>query len=89
MMLHHVPQPPGGTLSAPHIEAPARPFTIAYFASAYLNVLWFEAGWRRVRVLAETPAGAVRIARYHHFRGRDHRIVSPVVEPRALTAALA
>ncbi len=89
MILHHVPQPPGGTLSAPHIEAPTRPFEVEYFASAYVNVLWFDAGWRRVRVLAETPAGAVRIARYHHFRGRDHRIVPPAAEPPAAVAALA
>ena len=80
MILHHVPQPSGGTLSAPHIEAPARPFAVESFAPATVNVLWFDAGWRRLRVLAETPGGALKIARYHHFRGRDHRIVEPAAE---------
>ncbi len=81
MILHHLPQPPGGTLSAPHIEAPARPFTIEYFAPAYINLLRFEAGWRRVRVLAETRDGALRVARYHHYRGRDFTlVVGPALE---------
>ncbi len=77
----HVPQPPGGTISAPHIEAATHPFLVDYFAAAYVNVLHFDAGWRRVRVLAETPEGALRIACYHHYRGRDHHLVEPPAAP--------
>jgi hypothetical protein len=76
-MLPRVPQSSGHTMHAPHIEPPARPFSVAFHAPAYVNVLWFTAGTRWVRVLAETPEGALRIARSHHFRGSDFRLIDP------------
>lgn len=55
----------------------ARPFCVAFQAPASVNVLWFTAGTRWVRVLAETPEGALRIARSHHVRGSDFRLIDP------------
>ena len=83
MPLHRVPQTSGQTISASHIEAPDRPFAVEYFAPAHINVLFFEAGLRRIRVLAQTPPGALRIAQYHHYRGRDFRLIQGPTEETA------
>lgn len=74
-MIHRVPQPPAATLHAPHIEKSDRQFRVRWDAPAYFNVLYFQASPREATVLAETPEGALRIAQYHHFRGRNFELV--------------
>ncbi len=73
--LHRVPQGSGHTLHAPHIEAAVRPFSVSFFSPAYLNVLHFQAGYPWARILAQTPGGALRVARSHHSRGRHFRLL--------------
>lgn len=54
--------PTGHSLSAPHIEPPARRFYVAFVANA-------EGGgfvYRWASVSAQTPGGALRIARVSH-----------------------
>ncbi len=72
---HLVPQGSGHTRHAPHIEAAVRPFYVSFFSPAYPNVLHFQAGYRWARILAQTPGGALRVARYHHGRGRQFRLL--------------
>jgi len=76
-MVTAVPQSSGHTMFASHIEAPAKPFLVAFDSPAYVNVLHFAATRRRVRVLAETPDGALRIARYHYSRGTSFALEGP------------
>ena len=69
-----VPQACGHRLVAPHIETPEREFRVSWFAPLYVNALTFKAGRRWARVLAQTSAGALRVAQYHHSRGSNFRI---------------
>jgi len=71
-----VSQPCGHTLRAPHIEAAEGEFYVAWEAPAYSNVLAFKACTRWARVMARTGEGALQIARYHHYRGGGHRLLS-------------
>jgi len=70
-----VPQSSGHTIYSAHIEEPINEFFVAFDAPAYTNILRFEAGKRWARILAETPEGAVRIARYHHFSGNNFELL--------------
>jgi hypothetical protein len=70
-----VPQGSGHTLYSAHIEEPKEEFFVAFNAPPYANVLRFEAGRRWARILAETGEGAVRVARYHHFRGTNFELL--------------
>jgi len=74
-MIHHATQRSGHTIHARHIESPTREFFVSWYSPAYLNVLLFDPGTRWARVLAQTTQGALRIAQYHHFSGRDFTIL--------------
>lgn len=65
----------GHILHAGHIQSPERKFLVTWTQPEMRNVLLFREQERWAWVLAEPPEGAVEIARYHHFRGRDHRVV--------------
>ncbi len=56
------------TVHAQHIEAARREFFVRVLRAPCLNVLFRPARWETWRVLAETSAGALRIARYHFYR---------------------
>ena len=66
----------GDTLSAPRIEEPKREFFVAFDAPAYFNLLRLEAGRRWVRVLAETPEGAMKVIQHHYFNANDFEFLS-------------
>ena|GEM_PF-2585881 len=66
----------GHTLFSSHIEGPKKELFVAFDAPAYTNVLRFDAGRRWVRILAETPEGALQIARYHHFSGCNFELLT-------------
>lgn len=68
-------QPSGYQLRAEHIERAVNEFKVAWESPAYRNELHFAACTRWARVMAETPAGAIRIAKYHHYRGSGHRLM--------------
>ncbi|MCI0389864.1 MAG: hypothetical protein MOB07_14035 [Acidobacteria bacterium] len=70
-----VPQSSGHTIYSAHIEEPKREFYVAFDAPPYVNVLLFEGGPRWVRVLAETPEGAVQVARYHYYTGDNFELL--------------
>jgi len=74
-----VPQTCGHRLSASHIERPEREFHVAWAAPSYRNVLTFAGGRRWARVFAETAAGALRVAQYHHPRGTGFSVRHEVV----------
>lgn len=53
-----------------HIEAPEQSFFVRYHHRAYRPQGFpfaFASGDRLAEVLAQTPEGALKIARYHHF----------------------
>ena len=73
-----VPQGQGHTIWSRHIEEPRQRFAIEFDSMGYVNVLRFADTRRRVFVLAETPEGALAIARYHHgFRGSNFALAEP------------
>jgi hypothetical protein len=74
-MYHTTTFTSGHTIHAGHIERPLRPFEVQWQAPA-LRVhcndghgLEYAAGARWSRVLAETEAGAIAVARYHYPSG--------------------
>jgi hypothetical protein len=70
-------QSSGHTLHSGHIEAPRKSFFVQFDATAYKNVLCFASGKRWVRVLAETPEGALKIGQFHHgLRGKNFELLS-------------
>lgn len=75
-----VPQSCGHRLEAAHIEPPAREFLIAWEAPGYINVMRFRPGTRWARVYAQTPDGALLVARYHHSRGSGHRLLDATLQ---------
>jgi hypothetical protein len=44
---------------------------VSFDSLPYFNLLHFEGGRRWARVLAETDAGALKVARYHHYNGSN------------------
>lgn len=66
-------------IHASHIEAPALRYLCEYHHAAYRPdgfPFAFPAETRREWVLAESPEGALAIARYHHFlHGSGFRIL--------------
>ena len=71
-----LPQSQGHTIWSRHIEEPRKRFTVEFNSAGYFNVLFFANTHRRVYVLAETPEGALAIARYHHgFRGSNFTLI--------------
>lgn len=79
--MYDTKQSSGHTLRAEHIEKALEPFYVKWYSPAYTNVLRFEGGWRWAKVMAETPEGALHIAKYHHFRGQGFLLIeSPPVE---------
>jgi hypothetical protein len=81
-MIITVPQTSGHTIFSAHIEEPHKEFFIAFNATAYVNVLCFEVSRRWARVLAETPEGALAIARYHHYTASNFELLSGRPEPK-------
>ncbi len=81
----NVPQGSGHTIWNHHIEEPKERFVIELDSAGYGNVLHFADTHRRVFVLAETPEGALAIARYHHgIRGSNFAVArSTPVNPQA------
>ncbi len=74
--MYDVTQSSGHTIHASHIEAPREPFFVQFDAEAYNNVLRFAPGRRWVRVLAETAAGALKIAKFHYgARGSNFELL--------------
>ena len=75
----------GHTISAFHIEDGVKEFFVEWdspvIETGVEDCLW-EAGVRWAKVLAETEEGALKIARYHHYSGSNHRLLSrrPVYE---------
>ncbi len=61
-----VTQSSGHTIHASHLEAPREQFFLQFDTEAYNNILGLAPGRRWVRVLAETAAGALKIAKYHY-----------------------
>ena len=80
-MTERVKQQSGHTIYSRHIEEPRGEFFVVFDAPAYFNVLQFEAGRRWARILAETPAGALKVARYHHYNGDNFELLAE--RPRA------
>jgi len=78
-----MPEESFAIILAPHIETPARTFWIRFHHAAYEPVIGFRipAHDALVEVRAETPEGALQIARYHHgWRGTAFRLETrPVV----------
>ena len=73
-----VPQSQHHTIWSGHIEQPKKRFIVEFDSAGYVNVLYFADTHRRVFVLAETPEGALAIARYHHgFRGANSELIGP------------
>jgi hypothetical protein len=73
----NAPQGSGHTIWSRHIEEPKKRFVIEFDSAGYANVLHFADTHRRVFVLAETPEGALAIARYHHgIRGSNFAVVN-------------
>ena len=66
---------------ASHIEAPRSPFLVRFFHRSYRPdgfPFSFPSDERIVEVRAETPEGALAIARYHYSRfGSAFRIEAP------------
>jgi len=66
----------GHTIHAGRIEQPLRPFEVQWHTPArrvHCNDgqgLQYSAGVRWARVLAETEAGSLRVARYHYPSGK-------------------
>lgn len=76
-----LPQDCGGIRSTPHIEAPNRAFRIEWDSPGYVNVLRFAPTRRFASFLAETPEGALKVARYHHSRGNDFTVTREMTDP--------
>lgn len=70
-----IPQSSGGVIHRTDIEKPITSFCVQWFSPAYDNVLRFADTVRTQIVLAETPEGALAIARYHHYRGTNFELV--------------
>lgn len=62
-------------ITASHIEEPQRSFLVSFLRPAYFNVLNFPPAQRIVNIMAETPAGAIEIAKYHWCNATDISIV--------------
>src|SRR5262245_24685138 len=79
-MYHKTTYSSGEPLWAGQIENPTTMFEIEWEAPALRVHLFdefgleFEAGTRWARVLAETEAGAIQIAQYHHPSGDGFRL---------------
>jgi hypothetical protein len=77
-----LPQEAGHAIHAVHIEPPTTAFLVTWRASDYQNVVLFADTQRWCRVLAQTPEGALRIARYHYgLKGYDHRLLKRAAAP--------
>ncbi len=71
-----VTQSSGHTIHASHIEAPRGQFFVQFDTEAYNNILRHVPGRRWVRVLAETAAGALKIAKCHYgAHGRNFELL--------------
>jgi hypothetical protein len=62
-MVPRVPQSSGHTIHAPHIEPPARPFSVAFHAPASVNVLWYTALRACLRERHQPPPARCRTRR--------------------------
>ena len=73
---YNVPQASGHTICGRHIEKPCKRFIAESDSAGYTNILRFTDTHRWLNVLAETPEGALAIARYHHgLRGSNFALV--------------
>jgi hypothetical protein len=61
----------GGALCSRHIEEPKAAFRIAVLRAPCHNVIYRPERWEIWRVLAETPEGAMKVARYHFYMSYD------------------
>lgn len=59
------------TIYSKHIEKPIRTFGVRVLHRACFNVFYRPERWETWRVLAQTPEGALRIARYHFYGARQ------------------
>jgi len=66
------------TIHAHHIEKPEKEFFVTYYHKNYIPdgfPFAFPGREKTEKVLAETPEGATKIAKYHHFMfGSDFRL---------------
>ena len=72
----NVPQTSGHTLFAEHIEERKKEFFVVFDSPPYFNELHFEGGRRWAIVQAETGAGALEIAEYHHYTGENFELLN-------------
>ena len=56
------------SIHAQHIEAAKQEFFVRVLHAPCFNVFFKPARWEAWRVLAETSADALRIAKYHFYR---------------------
>jgi hypothetical protein len=63
------------TVSAPHIEKGLRLFFVKFWRPTYFNVYHHEAKWITAKVMATTSQGALRVAKYHWFKGEQFQVV--------------
>lgn len=68
----------GHTLRAPHIEEPVDTFFVEWdsptIPTAVDGLIW-SSGKRWAKVMAKTPRGAIKVARYHHYSGTNHKLL--------------
>jgi hypothetical protein len=55
---------------------------VGFDSPPYFNMLHFEGGRRWARVLAETKDGAMKVARYHHYKGSNFELLEERPEPK-------
>jgi hypothetical protein len=70
-----VPLDSGHFVHASHLERPVTEFRVEFDDPGYLHILAFEGGTRWVRALAETPDGALKVARYHYGLRCSHFVL--------------
>jgi hypothetical protein len=63
------------TIHASHIEKPEKEFYVKFLHAPYFNVYFHVAKCVTVKVLAETPDGALKIAQYHYFDSSNFTLV--------------
>jgi len=64
-----------GALYSRHIEEPKETFRIAVLRTPCYNVIYRPERWEIRRVLAETPEGALKAARYHFYSSDDFELL--------------
>ncbi len=67
--------PISGTIHSSQVEEPQETFMVRVLRPPCWNVFHQPARWEMWKVLAETEAGAVRIARYHFYNAETIQLL--------------